>query len=297
MKKNRLWLNIMIGVISLVFIVMFFLTKNLVIFKDLGTYLNTDSFLSRVLNLACKLFISFAVICLSNIVSKAKLKKNTVDTLTVKMLICNILKYIAIIVAIMSVLAALGVDTTTLITASGVVTLVFGLGCQKLVSDVVSGFFLLAERDIQLGDVASINGFRGTVIQIGLRRIKLEDDLGNINIISNSSINNVINYSKELSYAITEIGIEYDESIEKVEKIINDNLENIKNKIPDIIEGPFYKGVQELADSAVVIKVIAKCKETNRFQVQRDLNKEMKLLFDENHINIPFKQVVVTNKK
>ena len=81
--------------------------------------------------------------------------------------------------------------------------------------------------------------------------------------------------------------------MERVEAIIAENLDKIREAIPEIKEGPYYKGVSELGDSAVVLKFIAKCDEGMRFQVQRDMNRQFKLLFDKNNINIPFPQVVV----
>lgn len=71
------------------------------------------------------------------------------------------------------------------------------------------------------------------------------------------------------------------------------NIDELKKKIPDIVEGPFYRGVQSLSDSAVVIRMYAKTDELKKYQVTRDMNKEMKLLFDRNGIQIPFNQIVV----
>ncbi len=77
--------------------------------------------------------------------------------------------------------------------------------------------------------------------------------------------------------------------------ILKDNLANIKEAIPEIKEGPFYKGVSALADSSVNLKFIAKCDETAKYQVERDMNREFKLLFDKYNINIPFPQIVINN--
>ena len=99
--------------------------------------------------------------------------------------------------------------------------------------------------------------------------------------------------TNQLSLAICDIGIEYGESLERVEAILKANFDKVKEAIPDIKDGPFYKGVAELADSAVVIRFAAMCEEGARYQVERDMNRQFKLLFDKNNINIPFPQVVV----
>ncbi|MCK5762384.1 MAG: mechanosensitive ion channel family protein, partial [Candidatus Izimaplasma sp.] len=103
----------------------------------------------------------------------------------------------------------------------------------------------------------------------------------------------IINLSEDLSSAISEISIEYSADIDKVEEIIKINLPDIKEKIPEIIEGPKYDGVEQLGDSAVVVRVIARCEEKDRINVRRVLNKELKRILDENGISIPFPQLVI----
>ena len=87
--------------------------------------------------------------------------------------------------------------------------------------------------------------------------------------------------------------ISYSADIKKVEKVIAENLPKIKGRHKSIVNGPTYVGVQSLSDSAVILRVIAECNETMRYQVQRDINRELKLIFDKNGISIPFPQIVV----
>lgn len=221
----------------------------------------------------------------------SKIKNNTAKTII--LLVANLVKYGAAIAMVFMCLSAWGVDTTTLVTASGVLALIIGLGCQSLVSDIVSGIFMLFEGDIKVGDIVVVNGWRGTVQQIGLRRTKIEDAVGNVNFVNNSSISNIINNTKALSIASIEVGTEYNESIQRIEEVIQKALPEMKKNIPAIVEGPFYKGVSALGESSVNIKLIAKCEEENKYQVERDMNREIKILFDKNKINIPFNQVVV----
>ena len=103
----------------------------------------------------------------------------------------------------------------------------------------------------------------------------------------------IVNQTKDVSLAKCVIGIEYSESLPRVEVLIRDNLLTIKEHIPAIIEGPYYKGVDALGASSVDLLLVATCKEEDIYQVQRDLNREMKLLFDANNVSIPFPQVVV----
>jgi small conductance mechanosensitive channel len=152
---------------------------------------------------------------------------------------------------------------------------------------------IIFEKQFQVGDIIQAHSFRGKVTEIGVRTTTLVDVNGDVLIINNSDLRQTINTLANLSPAICDISIAYDEDLERVEKVILNNIEELKSKIPDIVEGPFYRGVQSLADSSVVIRMYARTDELKKYQVTRDLNKEMKLLFDRNGIQIPFTQIVV----
>ena len=208
-------------------------------------------------------------------------------------LVCSLIKYAAVIVFIFFLLKSLGVDTTTILAGIGILGLVVGLGAQPLIADIIAGLFIVFEKVFDVGDIIVVDGFRGTVKEIGVRTTQIIDAGGNIKIINNADLKTVINMTNQLSLAVCDIGIEYGESLERVEAILKDNLPAVKEAIPDIKDGPFYKGVAELGDSAVVIRFVAKCDEGAKYQVERDMNRQFKLLFDKNNINIPFPQVVV----
>ena len=144
-----------------------------------------------------------------------------------------------------------------------------------------------------MGDIIQVGGSKGTVLEIGVRTTKINDGSGNILVLRNSNISNMVNMTKETSFAAVEVGIEYGESLERVENILSKELPNIKKRLPAIIDGPFYKGVTMLADNSVNIKIVAECAEKDRLPLTNDLNREMKLLFDKYEISIPFPQVVV----
>ena len=212
---------------------------------------------------------------------------------TIVNLLESFVKWVIAIVAIMMVLHAWGVDTATLLASAGILTLIVGLGAESLVADIVAGIFMVFEGEFQVGDIVIINDWRDTVQEIGIRTTKIVDAGGNINIVNNSQITTVVNQTQEISQASVTVGVEYGESLPRVEIVIRDNLETIKEHIPAIIEGPYYKGVSALGASSVDLLFIAKCREEDIFQVQRDMNRELKLLFDANNIGIPFPQVVV----
>ena len=224
----------------------------------------------------------------------AKITFESKKTITVTLLLLNLLKWIIAIASVFFVLAAWGADTTMMLASAGVLTLIIGLGSQALVQDILAGIFIVFEGDFQVGDIVIVDGWRGEVKAIGIRTTKLVDAGGNIKIVNNSDIRSIINQTKELSVAKCYVSISYGDRIENVEKIISDNLPKIKERIPAIVEGPFYKGVTELAESSVDLLFVAKCKESDIYQVQRDLNREIKIVFDDNNVNIPFPQITVS---
>lgn len=227
----------------------------------------------------------------------AKITFRSKKGMTISQLVLNFLKWVIGIAAFFFILDAWGANSMTLLASAGVLTLLIGLGSQALVADILAGVFIVFEGDFQVGDIVIIDDWRGEVQSIGIRTTKLMDAGGNIKIINNSEIKTIINQTKELSIAKCYVGIEYGIRIEAVEAVIADHLSEIKEAIPAIVEGPFYKGVAELGESSVNLLFLAKCKEDDIYQVQRDLNRQIKIMFDDNGINIPFSQVVVTMAK
>jgi len=212
---------------------------------------------------------------------------------TIVKLLNSFIKYLIAIIEIMMILNAWGVDTTTLLASAGILSLIIGLGAQSLISDIIAGVFIVFEGEYQVGDIVIIDGWRGTVDEIGIRTTKIIDWQGNIKIINNSAIASIINQSKELSVTTCVVAIDYRESIPRVELIIKNNLDKIRAAIPEIVDGPYYKGVDSLGESSVNLLFIATVKETDYYVVQRALNREVKMLFDANNVSIPFPQVTL----
>ncbi len=215
---------------------------------------------------------------------------------TLGKLMSSVIRYMSFIVALFLILSAWGVETPTLLAGAGIIGLALSFGAQSLIEDIFAGLFIIFEKQFVVGDIIQVGNMRGTVKEIGIRISKIEDLNGDVLIINNSDIRGAINTSCSLSVSICDISVEYGADLEKIEEVIKGNLAEIKKNIPLIVEGPFYVGVDQLADSAVVVRVTAKTDEINRNRVRRELNRELKLLFDRNQINIPFPQLVVTQK-
>ena len=212
---------------------------------------------------------------------------------TISSLVRSLIKYVIIIALICIILVLWGVDVIGIVAGVGVLTLIIGLGCQSLIQDVISGIFIVFDDYFAVGDTVIIDGFRGTIIDVGLKTTKLQDFGGNIKSITNSSIVTVVNMSRLRSVASVTLSVSYNEDVERVEALIIQEVEALKEKVPNIIEGPWYKGIDNVSASSIDFLVIAFTMEDNRFQVTRDMKREFYLLFKKNDIQIPYTQVTV----
>lgn len=258
--------------------------------------ISNSEFLNSLLALVPKIIQALQVITIIFVISTVitlaiggMFRKNPRE-ITVARLCNSIIKWVTVVVAVIVVLAIWGVDTTALITGAGVITLVVGLGLQSLIADVVAGLFIVFENEFNVGDIITIDGFRGTVISIGIRTTKLEA-AGNVKIFNNSAIKGVLNQTLKPSKAKILIDVEYGESLSRVDEVIKAKLPEIK--VEGVIGDISYDGVAELGASGVTLQFTADCYEGDIFAVQREMNKKIKTMFDENGLGIPFPQLVV----
>ena len=119
-------------------------------------------------------------------------------------------------VAILMLLRELSIDVLPILTGAGIAGLAIGFGAQNLVRDVISGFFLILEDQVRIGDLARINGVAGIVEQINLRTIVLRDGEGAVQVFPNGTITALANLSKQFSYAIVDVRVAYSENIDRV---------------------------------------------------------------------------------
>lgn len=215
---------------------------------------------------------------------------------TIKSLTNNILKYLIILIAILLILDVFGIDTKTIIASLGVVGLVLGLAVQDTIKDFISGFTILVENQYSVGDYVTINGFAGYVESLGLKTTKLKAYTGEIKFISNRMITEVINHSIDHSLAVVDISIPFEQNIDKAFKVLNDMCFDLNDKIEGLQEDIKLLGVENFADSGIVIRITAKTTPMKHFQVKRELLKNIKEVFDKNKIEIPYNHVVVSNE-
>ena len=203
----------------------------------------------------------------------------------------SIIKIIAWAMIAMLFLRKMGIDIAPIIAGAGIVGLAVGFGAQELVRDFISGFFMLLENQIREGDVAIVNGTGGLVEHVGLRTIVLRDLSGVVHVFQNGKVNTLSNMTKKWSGMVFDIGVAYKEDTDKVYEVMIQVAEELRadpdfeNKILEPIE---VFGVDQFADSAVVIKARFKTKPIEQWAVGREYRRRLKKAFDEQGIEIPF---------
>lgn len=213
---------------------------------------------------------------------------------TTAKLIDSFIRYFTAIIIIIAILIVFGVDPVALFASIGILGLIIGLGAQSLISDIISGLFIVFEGEFEVGDYIVIDGFRGKVESVGIRTTQFVDYGGNIKVINNSEIKTVVNLSYSDSLLTVEVKIKH-HHFKKAEEVIHANIDKIRAALPQFSYGPNYVGVNAFADEGIELKFAGKVTEDIRFQSERDLRRQIKLLFDEHNIDIALPKFYVEN--
>lgn len=212
---------------------------------------------------------------------------------TIQGLLENIIKYIIGIFVILAILTVYKVDVKAILAGLGIVGLVFGLALQDMIKDLLSGILIILENQYAIGDVIEVKGFKGEVTFLGLMTTRIKNYEGNTMIVSNRNIDQVINYSEDNSLAIVDIPVSYTSDIKKVENILTSLAKKLSKELPYIKEDVQLLGIHELADSAIVFRLVVATDAMKHFNVQREIRKQVKLTLDKEKIEIPYPQIQV----
>ena len=216
---------------------------------------------------------------------------------TLMKLLENALAYIVYFSAIIAVLSAFGIEVTGLLAGAGVLGLAIGFGAQSLVKDVISGFFIIFEDQFSVGDYVRIGEAEGTIEEIGLRTTKISAYGGEIYILPNGNISEVINYSINNSLAIVDIRVAYETDILRAENLIEQFISGLSVGYEELISPPTLIGIQDLAASEVVFRVTAETVPVMQWAFARKFRKDLKIFLDEHDIEIPYPRMVTYQRK
>ncbi|KAF0820169.1 MULTISPECIES: mechanosensitive ion channel family protein [unclassified Cytobacillus] len=209
----------------------------------------------------------------------------------------NIFSYVLIFIFAVTVLQIFGIKATAILAGAGVIGLAVGFGAQGLVSDVVTGFFILLERQIDVGDYVTAGNYSGIVEQIGLKTTQIRGFDGTLHYLPNREITSLSNHSRGNMRALVDIGISYNDNIDKAITVLQEACDRIAEKNKAIVEGPNVIGVQTLGSSDVVLRIIAKTENMEQWAVERQLRKALKEALEAGGIEIPFPHQVLIQKQ
>ncbi|WP_280769149.1 mechanosensitive ion channel family protein [Salipaludibacillus daqingensis] len=216
---------------------------------------------------------------------------------TLEKLVNNLFSYVLLFVLITFIVGIFEYDVTALIAGAGIIGLAVGFGAQGLVSDIVTGFFILLEKQIEVDEYVTVAGLDGIVEEVGLRTTKVRGFDGTVHFIPNREIGSLSNHSRSNMRALVDMSISYGDNIDEAMRVLQLACDQVAQDDEMIKDGPHVVGVQNLGDSDVVIRVIAQTTNMEQWAVERRLRKAMKEALDANNIEIPFPHQVYINKE
>lgn len=212
-----------------------------------------------------------------------------VDTLS------RVFRYVANIaisgLTFMLVLSELGISIAPILGAAGIVGIAVGFGAQSLVKDFFTGFAILLENQVRVGDVITVAGRTGKVEAVTLRNVRLRGEDGSVHFVPNGMIDVVTNQSMDFSFAVIEIGVGYREDVDQVFGVMRRLASELRADAafaPRILDDLDVAGVDRLADSSVILRCRIKCVPLEQWNVRREYLRRLKVAFAEHDIEMPF---------
>ena len=224
--------------------------------------------MNKILMITIVVVVIFGIHFIANLFFK-KVISNKVSKRkeTIFLLIINLIKYGGLMVGLFIILAIFGVDTASVLAGAGLLGILLGFGLQKLMQDMINGFFIIFENQYVAGEYVSINNSVGKVIELGLKTTKILTYNGEIHYFANGDIKTVVNYSREMSLAIVDLPILRKYNILEINLLLEDVLNNFKHH--NIISGPQNLGVQEVNEVSYFIRIVCQTKSFEHFEVTR----------------------------
>jgi moderate conductance mechanosensitive channel len=258
------------------------------------------SLLGGAVTIACVAAFSVVVWELVSSAIERKLRKLELDTAdleraarlrTLLPLTRTVFTVALLTIAGLVALSELGVNIAPLLAGAGILGVAIGFGSQKLVQDIITGLFILIEDQVSVGDVIDTGSHSGSVEKINLRTIRLRDLSGTVHVIPYSEVTTMKNMTREFAFAVMDIGVAYREDVDEVIALIERvgaELQQDETQGPNILEPITIFGLDQFADSAVIIKCRLKTRPMTQWGVKRAFNRLLKKRFDEHGIEIPF---------
>lgn len=288
-SKSAIIRLIVCVVILAILIPLGFLTKAFNIEELKAIKIDVGVIWKLVIMILCVITVESLIVLLLGIPKPKKHRARSILSI-----VSSLMKYIAFIIILCWGLSIIGVNVSTIVASVGIVALIVGFSAESLIADVVTGAFMIFENQYNVGDIVEIDGFRGTVTAIGIRTTCITDPGDNVKIVNNSAMKNILNRSDKLSRSISNIAIPYGTDLEKLEASIPELMQSIFEAHQDVMKtAPVYLGVQELAESSIVLRFVVNVDEKDIYSGARILNHDLLLGFRRLGVECPFPQVDV----
>ena len=228
----------------------------------------------KVLLTALVVVIIFGIHFVTNLFFK-KLILNKVSKRkeTIFRLIVNLVKYLGLLVGLFVILAIFGVDTASVLAGAGLLGILLGFGLQKLMQDMINGFFIIFENQYVVGEYVLINSSEGMVVELGLKTTKIATYDGEIHFIANGDIKSVINYSKSNSLAVIDIPILHEYSYNLIHIILEEALKRVKHK--NVVSNPKIIGIQDVTEFYYKVRIVCQTLPFEYFEISRMIKTEI----------------------
>lgn len=247
--------------------------------------------------LAGYIFYHFVKALTEKIINSGKSALERKRRKTIVELFQNIFKYIIFVIVVLFILELYGVDTKSLIAGLGILGAVVGLAMQDTMKDFISGITIMLENYYIVGDYVTYNNFTGEVISFGLKSTRIKNLNGEVLILANRNVTEIINISQKSADVIIDIPVAYEAKVEKVEKAIEEILEEIK-KLDKVYKNEVtYLGINKLDNSSVNYRIKISCDQDSQWSIKRASLRIIKMILDKRNIKIPYPQVEVHNAK
>ncbi|KAA1039505.1 mechanosensitive ion channel family protein [Macrococcus equipercicus] len=236
-----------------------------------------------------------------NVRRRSNLSHSEKRDITLVKLLQNIASYVVWFIVITTILSNFGIKVESIIAGAGVAGIAIGFGAQTLVKDIITGFFIIFENQFDVGDYVRINTTgtkvaEGTVQSIGLRSTRIRSFTGELTILPNGTMNEIVNFSVNNSVAVFEVSVSSDENLRDVEQLLESYLESLQEKYEELTAVPDILGVEMVKAGEAVIKIAAETLPNNHAKIARLLRRDLKDFLDAHGIKAPVPRMVMYNQ-
>lgn len=264
-----------------------------------------DAIWSATVEILAIMILSYTVVLVGRIFikkvfilrMKAPIQHSERRQKTISRLLQSVLSYVVYFSAILAILSAVNIDIAGLLAGAGIAGLAIGFGAQSLVKDVITGFFIIFEDQFGVGDYIQVNAAEGTVIEIGLRTTKIKGLNGEMHIIPNGAIGDVVNFSISNSIAVVDIGVAYNADIKLAEALIQNYLDGLQEKYEEIVDVPKFLGMLHVVGAEITMRITVETLPMQHHRIARIIRKDVKDIFDKNGIEIPYPKMMIYDRE